>query len=688
LTSFAAGAAKGEANSEGEVLPEERLPPAQMVVVGLQHVVAMFGATVLAPILTGFDPNVAVLFSGIGTLIFFVAVGGKVPSYLGSSFSFIAVIIAATGYSGHGPNANLGVALGGIIAAGALYAAIGLAVAIAGNRWVERLMPPVVTGAVVAVIGLNLAPIAVKSASGTTLDSAIALLTVTAVGATAVFAPRAWRRISILVGGGAAYAGYCILANGFGVGEPIDFGRIAAAAWLGLPNFSLPVFDGGAMALIAPVAVILVAENLGHVKAVSVMTGRNLDPYLGRAFIGDGVATMISGCGGGTGVTTYAENIGVMAVTKIYSSRVFVVAALFAILLGFSPKFGAMILSIPRPVIGGLSILLFGLIAATAARIWVENKVDFSRPGNLVTVGTSVVLGAGNLAIDLGGFTLGGIGTATFGAIILNQLLGPHARAAARARAGSAWATHAQLARAAQLTTMEEAAASIAHEIKQPLTAIIMHGNAGARWLTNAPPGIDEAMAALKHIVADGHRATQVIDSMRAMFRKDGGERAELLDVNEVARDVIALLREELDGAGVTVRLELVDGLPQVLIDRIQLQQVVLNLLNNAVEAMSGVHDRPRVLDVGTSFDAPDHVLMAIADSGSGIDPKNVKHIFDPFFTTKLRGMGMGLSICRSIVETHGGRLWVSPGTPHGSIFHVRLPSAAADAGDSPGRRA
>jgi putative pyrimidine permease RutG len=679
LTSFTAGAANGSAKAEGEVLPEERLPAAQMVIVGVQHVVAMFGATVLAPILTGFDPNVAVLFSGIGTLIFFLAVGGKVPSYLGSSFSFIAVIIAATGYSGQGPNANLSVALGGIFAAGALYAVIGLAVAVAGNKWIERLMPPVVTGAVVAVIGLNLAPIAIKSASGATLDSVIALLTVTAVGATAVFAPRAWRRISILVGGGAAYAGYCILANGFGIGEPIDFGRIGAAAWLGLPNFSLPVFDGAAVALIAPVAVILVAENLGHVKAVSVMTGRNLDPYLGRAFIGDGVATMLAACGGGTGVTTYAENIGVMAVTKIYSSYVFVIAALFAILLGFSPKFGALILSIPRPVIGGLSILLFGLIAATAARIWVENKVDFSRPGNLVTVGTGLVLGAGNLAIDIGGFTLGGIGTATFGAIILNQLLGPRGRAAARVRAGSAWATHAQLARAAQLTTMEEAAASIAHEIKQPLTAIIMHGNAGARWLSNAPPGIEEAMAALKHIVADGHRATQVIDSMRAMFRKDGGERAELLDLNDVVRDVIALLREELDAQSVTVRLELADALPNVLSNRIQLQQVVLNLVTNAVEAMSSVRDRARLLEVTTRLESPEHVVMAISDSGTGIDPQNVERIFEPFFTTKLRGMGMGLSICRSIVESHDGRLWVSPGAAYGAIFHVRLPSADSD---------
>jgi signal transduction histidine kinase len=439
------------------------------------------------------------------------------------------------------------------------------------------------------------------------------------------------------------------------------------------------------VALIAPVAIILVAENLGHVKAVSVMTGRNLDPYLGRAFIGDGIATMVAGCGGGTGVTTYAENIGVMAVTKIYSSRVFVIAALFAIVLGFSPKFGALILSIPRPVIGGLSILLFGLIAATAARIWVENKVDFSRPGNLVTVGTAAVLGAGNLAIDVGGFTLGGIGTATFAAIILNQLLGPRQCEAARARAGSAWATHAELARAAQLTTIEEAAASIAHEIKQPLTAIIMHGNAGARWLSNEPPGIEEAVAALKHIVADGYRATQVIDSMRAMFRKDGGQTAELLDLNDVVRDVIALLRDELDAQGVTVRLELAGGLPQVSGDRIQLQQVVLNLITNAVEAMSGARERARVLEVATGLESPDHVVMEISDSGSGIEPKNVERIFDPFFTTKARGMGMGLSICRSIVETHGGRLWVTPGEPHGSIFHVSLPSADVDAASHSG---
>jgi xanthine/uracil permease len=168
---------------------------------------------------------------------------------------------------------------------------------------------------------------------------------------------------------------------------------------------------------------VLVAENLGHIKAVAAMTGRDLDRYLGRAFVGDGLATMIAGAGGGTGVTTYAENIGVMAVTKVYGTLLFVVAALFAIALGFSPKFGALIATIPGPVLGGLSIVVFGLITATGGRIFVQNRVDFSRARNLMTAAVTLTVGAGDLALKLGGFTLGGIGTATFGAIILYQLL-------------------------------------------------------------------------------------------------------------------------------------------------------------------------------------------------------------------------------------------------------------------------
>ena len=407
---------------DGVIAPDERLPAGPTIVLGLQHVVAMFGATVLAPQLMGFNPNVAILFSGIGTLIFFVAVGGRVPSYLGSSFSFIAVVIAATAYAGSGPNPNLGVALGGIIAAGALYTAIGLVVMVIGYAWIETLMPPVVTGSVVAVIGLNLAPIAVKGISGSAFDTWIGLATIVAVGLVAVRAPGLLRRLPVLLGGLAGYALYALCANGLGLGRAIDFSGVAGSAWLGMPAFTAPVWSGGAMALIAPVAIVLVAENLGHVKAVAAMTGQNLDAYLGRAFIGDGIATMVAGAGGGTGVTTYAENIGVMAVTKIYSTVVFVVAALAAIVLGFSPKFGALIMTIPGPVLGGLSIVVFGLITATGGRIWVQNRVDFSRARNLVTAGVTLTVGAGDLALKLGGFTLGGIGTATFGAILLYQL--------------------------------------------------------------------------------------------------------------------------------------------------------------------------------------------------------------------------------------------------------------------------
>jgi uracil-xanthine permease len=199
--------------------------------------------------------------------------------------------------------------------------------------------------------------------------------------------------------------------------------RVAAAPWFGAPGFAAPRFDAAAMLLIAPVAIILVAENLGHIKAVSAMTGRDLDPYMGRAFVGDGLATMVSGAAGGTGVTTYAENIGVMAATKIYSTAMFVVAAAIAVVLGFSPKFGALIQAIPLAVMGGVSIVVFGLIAIAGAKIWVDNRVDFSRNANLITAAVTLVLGTGDFTLKFGPFALGGIGTATFGAIALNALL-------------------------------------------------------------------------------------------------------------------------------------------------------------------------------------------------------------------------------------------------------------------------
>ena len=407
----------------GVIGPDERLPWPQTTAMGVQHVIAMFGATVLAPILMGFDPNLAIFMSGIGTLIFYFVTGGQVPSYLGSSFAFIGVVIAATGYAGQGPNANIGVALGGIIFCGLLYALIGAIVQAVGTGWIERLMPPVVTGAVVAVIGLNLAHIPVKNMAASNFDSWMQLVTFLCVALVAVFTRGMVQRLLILVGLLIATLIYLVLANGLGLGKPMDFSGIVNAPWVGLPKFTAPVFDTNAALLIAPVALILVAENLGHIKAVAAMTGKNLDPYIGRAFGADGLATMVSASAGGTGVTTYAENIGVMAATRIYSTAVFLVAACMALLLGFSPKFGAFIQAIPLPVMGGVSIVVFGLITIAGAKIWVDNKVDFTDPANLLTAAITLVLGTGDFTLKFGSFALGGIGTATFGAVLLHALL-------------------------------------------------------------------------------------------------------------------------------------------------------------------------------------------------------------------------------------------------------------------------
>jgi uracil-xanthine permease len=333
------------------------------------------------------------------------------------------VVIAASGYAGPGPNANIGVALGGIIACGIVYTLIGAVVQAVGTGWIERFMPPVVTGSVVAVIGLNLAHIPIKNMAPTNFDAWMQGVTFVCVALVAVFTSGMLQRLLILMGLLVASVMYAVLTNGLGLGKPIDLSGLVNAPWLGMPNFSAPVFEVNAMLLIAPVAVILVAENLGHIKAVTAMTGKNLDRYMGRAFMGDGVATMLAGSAGGTGVTTYAENIGVMAATKIYSTAIFVVAGVMAIVLGFSPKFGALIQAIPLAVMGGVSIVVFGLIAVAGAKIWVDNKVDFSNNKNLLVAAITLVLGTGEYTLKLGDFALGGIGTATFGAILLHALL-------------------------------------------------------------------------------------------------------------------------------------------------------------------------------------------------------------------------------------------------------------------------
>lgn len=408
---------------ERPVATNEYLPLAQSTVLGVQHAFAMFGATVLAPLLMGFNPNLAILMSGICTILFFFMTGGRVPSYLGSSFAFIGVVAAATAHAtGSGPNPNLAVALGGIIACGLLYILIGLLVVATGTRWIERLMPPVVTGSVVMIIGLNLAPITVQNIAGNTFNIYMSLITVLCMGLVAVFTKGLVQRLLLLIGLSSSYFIYFIAANVMGLGKPIDFSVITNAAWFGIPTFHAPVFDGNAMLIIAPVAFILVAENLGHIKAVGAMTGENLTPQLGKAFIADGVATTLSGSVGGPGMTTYGENIGVMAVTRVYSTIVFVIAGVFALLLGLSPKFGAVISTIPVAILTGASIVVFGLITIAGAKIWIENQVNFSDNKNLIVAAVTIVLGAGNFELLLGSFNLGGIGTATFAAILLNAL--------------------------------------------------------------------------------------------------------------------------------------------------------------------------------------------------------------------------------------------------------------------------
>ena len=415
---------KWRLSTNATVMPDERLSLGSTVPMGIQHLLAMSGSTILAPLLMGFDPNVAVLFSGIGTLLFFLITGGRVPSYLGSSFAFIAVVIAVTGYAGSGPNPNIGLALGGIIAAGALYTLIGLIVMASGTGWIERLMPPTVTGAIGVIIGLNLAPVAINSLKGTHLHVTIALLTVLFMALISSYGPRATRRIAVLLAILLGYLMVLVLGNGLGLVPAIDFTKVAEAAWFGVPNFTSPEFSWSAMTLVAPVAIVLVAENLGHIKALGAMTGKDMNPYMGRGFVGDGLATMLAGSGGGTGVTTYAENIGVMAMTRVYSTLVFIFAAVVAIILGMSPKFGAILQTIPGSVLAGLALAVFGLIASAMVRIWVEARVDFSDPRNLFTVGVALILGAGDFTITIGGFALGGIGTATIAALVLYQVLG------------------------------------------------------------------------------------------------------------------------------------------------------------------------------------------------------------------------------------------------------------------------
>jgi uracil-xanthine permease len=382
----------GTSIAPGEVVStDERLSWPRTLGVGLQHIAAMFGATFLVPVLTGLPPTTTLFFSGVGTILFLIITQNKLPSYLGSSFAFLAPIAAAVNKE------SMPAALGGVVATGVLLALVGLVAKMVGTGWIEWLLPPVVTGTIVMVIGFNLAGAAKGGlASGPVLGT----VTLLAIG-----------RISIFMG---LLVGYLVA---FLMGD-VKTDGIKSAEWFAVPTFTAPEFKFNVIILFLPVVLVLVAENVGHVKAVATMTGKNLDDQMGNALFADGVATTLAGAGGGSGTTTYAENIGVMAATRVYSTAAYWIAGLGAIVLSISPKFGAVLSAIPGGVLGGVQVALFGMIGILGAKIWIESKVNFADSTNLVVAGSAIIIGIADISWTRGEFTFNGIINATLVAVI------------------------------------------------------------------------------------------------------------------------------------------------------------------------------------------------------------------------------------------------------------------------------
>lgn len=391
------------------VAPEERLSWGRTIGIGMQHVVAMFGATLLVPTLTGFPVNTTLLFSGIGTILFLLITRNRLPSYLGSSFAFIAPLTASQQY-------GIAAQAGSILVTGLVLVAVGIVVKAAGRRVLDAVMPPAVTGAIVALIGLNLAPNAAENFASQPLVAGITLLVIllaTVAGRGMV------SRLSILIG---VVVGWIFAALTGNLGDDAK-AAIDAAPWVGLPEFHAPEFHLSAIAVALPVLVVLIAENVGHVKAVSEMTNRDLDDLAGDALIADGLASSLAGGFGGSGTTTYAENIGVMAATRVYSTAAYWVAALTAILLAFVPKFGALIFTIPTGVLGGATLVLYGLIGMLGVRIWMDNEVNFNNPVNLTAAAVALIAGIGNLTLTVGGVSLEGIAWGSVGIIVAYPIM-------------------------------------------------------------------------------------------------------------------------------------------------------------------------------------------------------------------------------------------------------------------------
>ena len=404
----------GKSIQPGEVVGiGERLTWPRTIGFGLQHIAAMFGATFLVPIITGFSPTTTLFFSGVGTLLFILITQNKLPSYLGSSFAFLAPVAAAKTEGG------IPAALGGIVAAGVLLALVGFIAKSAGTAWIENFMPPIVTGTIVMVIGLNLAGAAKNDFVAGPLLGLITLLSIGFIGA---FFKGFIGRISII---GGLIVGYVVAAL---MGD-VDFSGVNSAAWVGLPEFTTPTFSTSAMLLFLPVVLVLIAENIGHVKAVAAMTGKSLDDQVGNALVADGAATALAGLGGGSGTTTYAENIGVMAASRVYSTLAYIIAGVGAILLALSPKFGAVLAATPAGVKGGVTVALFGMIGVLGARIWIDAKVDFADPTNLYIAASALIIGISDLSWTSGKFAFSGIINATLMAVVGYQVFNRIAKA-------------------------------------------------------------------------------------------------------------------------------------------------------------------------------------------------------------------------------------------------------------------
>ena len=394
----------GKTLHPGEVVePDERLTWGRTAGIGAQHVVAMFGATFLVPILTGFDPSTTLFFTAMSTALFLLINKNVLPSYLGSSFGFIAPITAVTT-----ANKGLAVASFGIMVTGLLLALIGLLVHFAGSKWIDVVMPPVVNGAIVAIIGFNLAPSVWNNFQ---LAPDTALVTLVAVLVISVLFKGLLGRLNILLGVIVGYIYACFRGQ-------VDFSAVNEAAWIGLPKFHLPQVDFSILPMFIPVVLVLIAENVGHVKSVAQMTGRDYDDKMGTALFADGLGTAIAGFGGGSGTTTYGENIGVMASTKVYSTAAYWFASGFALLLSLCPKFGAIINTIPAGVLGGVTTLLYGMIGMMGVRIWVDNHVNFDKSLNVMTAAIVMIIGIADFTFAIQGVQFNGIAIGTIAVLV------------------------------------------------------------------------------------------------------------------------------------------------------------------------------------------------------------------------------------------------------------------------------